>query len=183
MHPYASTPEIWIFLSIKPTRPGESPGLHKIPPPNNGAVHTISTIIKNVMYSATESEVGGIFLNAKDGTIIRNSLQNWYTNNQPPPLNLTTLPLFILPKRLSSNATPKPSAWDSTGFKIASSKANSSYFGKEETPTLPTTSPKPTPPHITSRSVTSTYTNQPSEAAQLSAVAWSEGVLITSSSR
>jgi hypothetical protein len=37
---------------------------------NNGAVLTISGIIKDVMSSAAEAEVAGLFINAKEGEIL-----------------------------------------------------------------------------------------------------------------
>ena len=40
----------------------------------NGAVTVLSTILKAVMSSATEAEMGGLFLAAKEATVIRNTL-------------------------------------------------------------------------------------------------------------
>ena len=44
-------------------------------PPNNGAVLNISTIIKNVMSSAAEAELGTLFLNAKTAVPMRKTLK------------------------------------------------------------------------------------------------------------
>jgi len=44
--------------------------------PNNGAILTMSTIIKAVMSSAAEAELGALFLNAKEGAFIRQILTN-----------------------------------------------------------------------------------------------------------
>ncbi len=38
-------------------------------PPNNGAILTVATIIKAVMSSAAEAELGAIFINAKEAVI------------------------------------------------------------------------------------------------------------------
>jgi hypothetical protein len=57
------------FLSDMPTSNPE-----KQKPPNNGAVHTVSNILKNVMSSATEAEFAGLFHNAKDGAMLRTTL-------------------------------------------------------------------------------------------------------------
>ena len=35
-------------------------------PPNNGAILTVATIMKNVMSSAAEAELGALYLNAKE---------------------------------------------------------------------------------------------------------------------
>ena len=43
-------------------------------PPNNGAIMTNATIIKTVMSSAAEAELGAKFLNAKEGVYLRQIL-------------------------------------------------------------------------------------------------------------
>ena len=45
------------------------------PPPVNGAIHIVSTIMGNVMSSATEAEVGALFHNAQDACSIRTTLE------------------------------------------------------------------------------------------------------------
>jgi hypothetical protein len=52
---------------------------------NNGAVLTVSGIIKHVMSSATKAEVADLFINAKEGEIIRTTLQEMgYTQEATP---------------------------------------------------------------------------------------------------
>ena len=51
-----------------------SPASHQYDQPN-GAVHVVATIIKNVMASAAEAELGALFINAKEGTILRTTLE------------------------------------------------------------------------------------------------------------
>jgi hypothetical protein len=43
-------------------------------PPNNGAIMTNATIIKAVMSSAVEAELGALFLNAKEAVYLRQIL-------------------------------------------------------------------------------------------------------------
>ena len=43
-------------------------------PPNNGAITNIVQIVKAVMSSAVEAELGGLFINAKEAVHIRNIL-------------------------------------------------------------------------------------------------------------
>jgi hypothetical protein len=43
-------------------------------PTNNGAIMTNATIIKVVMSSAAEAELGALFLNAKEGVYLRQIL-------------------------------------------------------------------------------------------------------------
>jgi hypothetical protein len=54
------------FLSSKPHDPSTAPSPTATPQPYNGAIHTISSIMRNVMASATEAELGAIFQNARD---------------------------------------------------------------------------------------------------------------------
>ncbi len=44
-------------------------------PPNNGAVLNLSTILKHVMSSAAEAELGALFLNAKTAVPMRKTLE------------------------------------------------------------------------------------------------------------
>jgi len=43
-------------------------------PPMNGAIHVHSSIIRSVLASATEAEVGALFYNAQDGAMLRTTL-------------------------------------------------------------------------------------------------------------
>ena len=51
-------------------------------PPNNGAVLTISKIIKAVISSAAEAELGALFINSKEFIPARQSLEEMW-NTQP----------------------------------------------------------------------------------------------------
>jgi hypothetical protein len=57
------------FLSNKPSDQPNPP-----PPPINAPVHIVSSILRNVMASATEAEVGACFHNAQDACPIRTTL-------------------------------------------------------------------------------------------------------------
>ena len=43
-------------------------------PPNNGSIHNVAQILKAVMSSAAEAELGGLFINAREAVHIRNIL-------------------------------------------------------------------------------------------------------------
>ena len=49
----------------------------------NGAIHVLSTILKNVMASASEAELGALFLNAREAATIRTTLVE-LGHPQPP---------------------------------------------------------------------------------------------------
>jgi hypothetical protein len=55
-------------------------------PPNNGAVLNISQIIKAVMSSAAESEMGGLYINAKQAVPQRNLLEEMGHPQPPTPI-------------------------------------------------------------------------------------------------
>jgi hypothetical protein len=51
----------------------------------NGAILIISTVLKHVMSSAAEAEIGAAFINAKEGAVLRKTLQE-LGHPQPPTL-------------------------------------------------------------------------------------------------
>ena len=53
---------------------------------NNGPIHTVCSIIKNVMSSAAEAEIAAAFLTAKDAVPIRNALHEMGHNQPPTPI-------------------------------------------------------------------------------------------------
>ena len=55
-------------------------------PPNNGAVLTISKIIKAVMSSAAEAELGAIFINRKEVIPELQSLEEMGHTQPPTPM-------------------------------------------------------------------------------------------------
>ena len=62
----------YFFLSAAP--PQQPPPVTATPPPINGAVHVHSSIIRAVMSSAAEAEIGALFFNAKEATSLRTTL-------------------------------------------------------------------------------------------------------------
>jgi hypothetical protein len=42
---------------------------------NNGAILIISTVLKHVMSLAAEEEIGAIFINAKEGAVLRTTFE------------------------------------------------------------------------------------------------------------
>jgi hypothetical protein len=62
------------FLSQRPANPSKPLTPTDIPPPQNGAIHIISTIMRNVMSSTMEAELGALFHNTRDGIPLRTTL-------------------------------------------------------------------------------------------------------------
>ena len=74
----------FFFLSNK-----SDPSNKETPPPMlNGAIHIVSTIMNNVMSSATEAEVGALFHNAQDACSLRTALE--FLGHPQPPTPIQT---------------------------------------------------------------------------------------------
>jgi hypothetical protein len=62
------------FLSNRPPDPSAKPDPNSEPPPINGAIHVLSSIMKVVLSSAAEAELGALFFNGKDAETLRTTL-------------------------------------------------------------------------------------------------------------
>ena len=60
------------FLSSMPS--ANANAATDYPPPLNGAIHITSSIMRNVLASATEAEVGALFHNCQDACMLRTTL-------------------------------------------------------------------------------------------------------------
>jgi hypothetical protein len=76
----------YFFLSDRPTNPLATPLPTCIPPPLNGPVHTPCTIMRVVLSSATEAEMGALFYNAKDAAWLRTTLLDLGHPQPPTPI-------------------------------------------------------------------------------------------------
>jgi hypothetical protein len=52
----------------------------------NGALLIISTVLKHIMSSAAEAEIGSLFLNSKEATVLRTILEEMGHPQPPKPL-------------------------------------------------------------------------------------------------
>jgi hypothetical protein len=64
----------YFFLSDTPLDSTTAPDPNGTPPPLNGPVHINSTILKAVVSSAAEAELGALFYNTKDAAMLRTTL-------------------------------------------------------------------------------------------------------------
>ena len=60
--------------------------LNKGTPLPNGPILNLAKILRNVMSSAAETEVGALFLNAKEGTVLRTTLDEMGYPQQATPI-------------------------------------------------------------------------------------------------
>ena len=109
------------FLGDKPIDPTKPP---TITPKPNGPVLTIATIVKNVLASATEAKVGGLFIKCQEAVPICTPLVKMVHPQPATQSKLTTPPPTALSQHQYDNAYPKPMTCASTGFATASTKVN-----------------------------------------------------------
>ena len=88
------------YLSVSKAR-SRAGGIHYLsdPPPNpqdpdnytpllNGIIHVVCKILRNIMSSAAEAELGDIFLNAKEAVPIRTTLIEMKWPQHPTPIQV-----------------------------------------------------------------------------------------------
>ena len=71
------------YLSLLPIDPEKAPNL---PPPANGPIHTECRILKHLVASAAEAEVGGLFHNGKTYVPLRITLHELGFSQPPTPI-------------------------------------------------------------------------------------------------
>jgi len=74
------------FLSSRPSDPATAPKSSDPPPPPNGAIDVLCQIMREILSSAAEAELGGLFLNAKHACPIRVMLEELGHPQPPTPL-------------------------------------------------------------------------------------------------
>jgi hypothetical protein len=78
----------YFYLSSHPTDPSQPPTPTSVPPPMNGAIHVLSSILDVVLASATEAELGACYFNAREGVAFRIILDEMGHPQPPTPLQV-----------------------------------------------------------------------------------------------
>ena len=73
-------------------------------PPNNGAIHNVAEIIKTVMSSSAEAELGALYINAKRGMEERQILMEMGHPQPPTPVQVDNLTAEAI---ISNRVQPK----------------------------------------------------------------------------
>jgi hypothetical protein len=146
------------FVSKRPTDPSKPPAPTTTPPPQNGAIHIIRSIMRNVMASAAmEAELGALFHNARYGIPLHN--EHSHRNGPRPGIHTNSNRQCMCCRRrqwnCQTNADQKPLTCVFIGYAIASNKANSLYIGVK-TPPISLTISQNTTPQLTTD--TNTFT-------------------------
>jgi hypothetical protein len=117
----------------------------------NGVILIISTILKHVMSSAAEAEIGSVFLNTKEAKFLRTTLEEMGHPQPPTPQHFKlTTPLlwFTVMIQLNKDA---PVLWTCyfIGSRTESNKVSSMSIGARDTKIWPFTSQNIIRQHIT----------------------------------
>ena len=101
-------------------------------PENNGAVHTVAQIIKTVMSSAAEAELGAFYINCVKQSRRDIYPRRWDIINPQPQYKLTTPPRWLSSLTKSIRNGPKLWICVSTGYVAVQINANSEPTGARD---------------------------------------------------
>ncbi len=160
------------FLSSRPADPTKAPSRQ---PTNNGSIHAECSVLRNVMASAAEAEIGALYINSQTAEVFRTTLIEM--GHPQPPTTIQTDNSTAYGCLRHCQLIHTPTACDSIEYATAFAKTISSSTGNPVTKTLVTTSPsitrrptiKPCTPHISLK---------PLFALQIALQVVCEGVLI-----
>jgi hypothetical protein len=108
----------------------------------NGAVHVLCQIIREILSSAAEAELGALFHNSKEACPLRIPLSEMgHPRNRPPQLLPTTAPPTVSPTTPSNKSAPKRLTCIFTGYTIAYAKASLTYIGAKVATIVPIITP------------------------------------------
>ena len=109
-------------------------------PPNNGAVLNIAQIIKSVMTSAAEAEMGALYINTREAIPMRITLEEMGHRQPPTPMQTdNTIALAVITKNIRRKQSK---AWDMRMFWLRDREVqkNSDFSGNPaQTPEQTTT--------------------------------------------
>jgi hypothetical protein len=115
-------------------------------PPNNGAILTVVTIIKAVMSSAAEAELGALFLNAKEAVYLWQILTELGHPQPRTPIQMDNLTAEGMINNKYSPSERRQWICASTGCAIVKHRGSLGYIGGRGRPTSRTILPNTTPP-------------------------------------
>jgi hypothetical protein len=106
----------------------------------NGSILAFTQIMKAVMSSASEAEIGALFENCKRATILRTTLEEMGHPQPATPVQTDIIPpLVVLSTRISSSSAHALLICASIGYEIVQNKGSSTLRGGQDLATWPTT--------------------------------------------
>ena len=139
----------------------------------NGPIHVNSTILRMVVASVAEAELGALFTTQKMPPCSARPWKKWATHRWQCSSRLTTHLPQASPMPLSNSGNPKPLTCAFTGSVITSRMANSWFIGNKDAIMMQIISRNITHRRITVPCALATYTSPPPTGD------CSEGVLIS----
>jgi hypothetical protein len=115
----------------------------------NGAILIISTILRHVMSSAAEAEIGSVFLNANEATILRTNLEEMGHPQPPTPLKTDNTTVMGYSNDTIKQRRTRAMDVGFIGSQIESNKVSYVSIGARNTKMWPITSQKIIHEHIT----------------------------------
>ncbi len=98
-------------------------------PPNNGTILTTATIIKAVMSSAAEAELGALYINAKEAVYLQQRIDAMGHPQPRTPIQTdNTTAKGVINKKYNRNA-PKQWTCDSIGSATVKHRVNLKFIG------------------------------------------------------
>jgi hypothetical protein len=134
------------FLSDNPLDPKQAPREQHT---RYSPVHTTCQIMRNVLASAAEAEIGALFLNGQEAQPIRVTLNELGHTQPATPMQTDNSTASGFAYDTIKQNGPKPSTCTFTGSKTVSVKANLSSIGDPAQKILVTTMPNTICPVIT----------------------------------
>ena len=75
-------------------------------PANNGAVLTIAQIIKNVMTSAADAEIGALYINSRQSIPAQMKVEGMDHKQPPTPIQIDKTKSLVFVTKISSQKQP-----------------------------------------------------------------------------
>jgi hypothetical protein len=88
------------FLSSRPQDPTKPPGPNDPPPPGNGAINVLCSIMREVISSAAEAEIAALFQNGKEANPICITLQELGPKQPPTPIQTDNSTATCIPPNI-----------------------------------------------------------------------------------
>jgi hypothetical protein len=119
------------YLSSYPKDPTKAPDPTDPSPKNNGAIHVMCNIMREVLASAAEAELAALFHNGREACQLRITLEELGHPQPPTPIATDNTTASGITNDTVKQKQTKQSTCNFTGFKTVDGKASLSSTGKK----------------------------------------------------